>query len=49
MDSKEESIIVLRLAGQVYVEHGRFLRGQMASSALLVGLSADVSGALDAE
>ena len=49
VDPQEESIIVLRLAGQVYVEHGRFVRGQKANSALLSGLSADVSSALDAE
>ena len=49
VDPQDESIIVLRLAGQVYVEHGRFVRGQKANSALLAGLSADVSSALDAE
>ena len=49
VDPQDEPIVVLRLAGQVYVEHGRFIRGQMANSALLNGLSADVSGALDAE
>ena len=48
VDPQDESIVVLRLAGQVYVEHGRFVRGQTANSALLTGLSADVSGALDA-
>ena len=49
VDPQDESIIVLRLAGLVYVEHGRFVRAQTANSALLNGLSADVSGALDAE
>ena len=49
VDPQDESIIVLRLAGQVYVEHGRFVRGQKANSALLAALSADVSIALDAE
>ena len=49
VDPQDETITVLRLAGQVYVEHGRFVRGQMANSALLAGLSADVSSALDAE
>lgn len=49
VDPQDESIVVLRLAGQVYVEHGRFVSGQMANSALLAGLSAGVSGALDAE
>ena len=49
VDPQDESIIVLRLAGQVYVEHGRFVRGQKANSALLAGLSADVSSALDAD
>lgn len=48
VDPQDESIVVLRLAGQVYVEHGRFVRGQTASSASLAGLSADVDGALDA-
>ena len=49
VDPQDETITVLRLAGQVYVEHGRFVRGQVANSALLAGLSADVSSALDAE
>ena len=49
VDPQDESIIVLRRAGQVYVEHGRFVHGQKANSALLGGLSADVSSALDAE
>ena len=49
VDPQDESIIVLRRAGQVYVEHGRFVRGQKANSALLGGLSADVSSALDAD
>ena len=49
VDPQDEAIVVLRLAGQAYVEHGRFVRGQMANSALLAGLSADVSSALDAE
>ncbi|MCY4481643.1 MAG: Uma2 family endonuclease [Spirochaetaceae bacterium] len=49
VDPQDETITVLRLAGQVYVEHGRFVRGQMANSALLAGLSADVTSALDAE
>lgn len=42
------SIIVLRLEGDHYVEHGLFRRGERATSALLPEFGVDVSAALDA-
>lgn len=44
-----EKIIVLRLEGMKYVEHGVFARGTMATSALLPDFAVEVSAALDAK
>jgi Uma2 family endonuclease len=43
VDPQEEVIIVLRLEGKEYVEHGRFVAGDMATSALLPGFNVAVS------
>jgi Uma2 family endonuclease len=42
VDPKEEQIIVLRLEGEAYVEHGRFGKGAIATSSLLPGFSVAV-------
>ena len=44
-----EQILVLRLAGTAYVEHGVFARGTPATSALLEGFTVAVAAVLDAE
>ena len=44
-----EQILVLRLAGTAYVEHGVFTRGTQATSALLEGFTVAVTAVLDAE
>ena len=49
VDPPAESLTVLRLDRDAYVEYGRFQRGQIARSALLDGFEADVTDALDAE
>lgn len=46
VDPKRGEIIVLRLEGSRYVEHGRFKKGERAVSALLDGFAVDVSAAL---
>jgi Uma2 family endonuclease len=43
-----EQILVLRLAGTAYVEHGVFTRGTQANSALLEGFTVAVAAVLDA-
>jgi Uma2 family endonuclease len=43
-----EQIIVLRLEGTTYVEHGVFPRGAQATSALLEGFTVAVAEVLDA-
>lgn len=43
VDAKEDVIIVLRLEGSEYVEHGRFTEGMEASSALLPGFVVPVA------
>jgi len=42
VDPKEEQIIVLRLEGEKYIEHGRFGKGEQATSFLLTGFNAIV-------
>jgi Uma2 family endonuclease len=42
VDPDEQVIIVLRLEGAEYVEHGRFSAGEVATSALLPGFGAPV-------
>ena len=49
VDPKDQSITVLRLAGDVYAEHGICHRGEAATSALLQGLAVQVDAALDAD
>lgn len=44
----DETIAVLRLSGDRYVEHGRFRRGERAASALLPDFGVEVSAAFDA-
>ena len=43
-----ETIIVLRLDGDRYVEHGQFERGEYAASVLLEGFAVSVDAVLDA-
>lgn len=45
----DESITVLTLTGDAYVEHGVFRRGATASSVLLEGFAVSVDAVLDAE
>lgn len=49
VNPQTETITVLRLEGEAYVEHGVFGRGTLATSALLEGFAVDVDAALDAE
>ena len=44
----DESVTVLRLAGEEYEEHGIFRRGDTASSVLLEGFAVDVNAVFDA-
>jgi Uma2 family endonuclease len=44
-----QTITVLRLDGDAYVEHGIFGRGARATSALLLGFSVDVTSVFDAD
>ena len=43
VDPQQRAITVLKLEGDCYVVHGEFLPGQLATSALLPGFSADVT------
>jgi Uma2 family endonuclease len=47
-DPASEQLLVLRLAGTAYVEHGVFTRGTQATSALLEGFTVAVATVLDA-
>lgn len=47
-DPRDETITVLALEGDSYVEHGVFRRGDTATSPLLEGFTADVSAVFDA-
>ena len=47
-DPRDETITVLALAGEAYVEHGLFGRGEATTSPLLEGFTADVSAVFDA-
>ena len=47
-DPRDETITVLTLEGEAYVEHGTFGRGKAAASPLLEGFAADVSAVFDA-
>lgn len=48
VNPEAETVSVLRLHNNIYVEAGEYQRGQMASSILLPGLSIDVAGIFDA-
>ena len=48
VDPRDETITVLALRGDAYVEHGVFSRGAAAASPLLEGFTADVSAVFDA-
>ena len=48
VDPRDETITVLALEGDAYVEHGVFARGAVATSARLEGFEADVSEVFDA-
>ena len=43
VDPQEEVIYVLRLEGKEYAEHGRFVAGDTATSALLAGFTVPVA------
>ena len=47
-DPRDETITVLTLQGDTYVEHGRYVRGGTATSRLLAGFAAEVSAVFDA-
>ena len=47
-DPRDETLTVLALRGEAYVEHGRYGRGETASSALLEGFEAETSAVFDA-
>jgi Uma2 family endonuclease len=48
VDPGDESITVLQLAGDTYMEHGIFQRDEIATSVLLNGFSMSVDAVLDA-
>ncbi len=47
VDPRDDTITVLTLKGDAYVEHGVFRRGAVATSSLLEGFTADVSAVFD--
>ena len=47
-DPRDESITVLALREDAYVEHGACVRGDTATSPLLDGLAVDVAAVFDA-
>ena len=47
-DPRDETITVLVLRGEAYVEHGRYARGELAASVLLEGLAVEASAVFDA-
>ena len=49
VDPRIETVTVLRLAADTYVEHGVFGRGDVATSSLLDGVAVDVTALFDAE
>ena len=48
VDPRNETVTILALQGAAYVEHGVFRRGALAQSALLDGLTVDISAVFDA-
>ena len=49
VNPQNEMIVVLRLVGSSYVEHGIFARGNLATSMLLPGFAVDVNAVFDAK
>jgi Uma2 family endonuclease len=49
VDPQTETITVLRLDGEAYVEAGQYRRGDTAPSVLLTGFSVDVAAVFDAD
>jgi Uma2 family endonuclease len=49
VDPEQETITVLRLDAELYIEHGIFRRGETAGSALLPDFAVNVDAVLDAE
>ena len=49
VDPRVETVTVLRLTANGYVEHGVFARGDVATSLLLDGVTVDVTALFDAE
>ncbi len=49
VNPETETITVLRLEGDAYVEAGQYARGATASSAILPGFAVDVSAVFDAD
>ena len=47
-DPRDETLTVLALRGEEYVEHGRYGRGETAASVLLEGFAVEVSAVFDA-
>ena len=47
-DPRDETLTVLVLRGEAYVEHGRYGRGETAASVLFEGFAAKVSAVFDA-
>ena len=47
VDPRNETVTVLTLAGEAYVEHGVFSRGDTATSPLLDGFAVDVAALFD--
>ena len=47
VDPDSETVTVLTLAGNAHVEHGVFVRGGRATSALLDGVAVDVTSLFD--
>ena len=48
VDPRDETITVLALEGEAYIEHGTYARGGTAASVLLDGFVADVTAVFDA-
>jgi Uma2 family endonuclease len=49
VNSEDETITVLKLDGASYVEHGVFVRGDAAASAMLPGFTVSVAAVFDAK
>jgi Uma2 family endonuclease len=49
VNPQTETVTVLRLEGDAYVEHGVFVRGQRATSVILPGFSVDINEVFDVD